>query len=139
MTASTAQLDAVQKIANLRTTELAYVAMSDTDLVEATYKLVGVLEDELGDRLYWHIGELLERFAPDLERASTEAQYAEDDNRENEIAACFASIDRRAEAREVFRGARRRQHLTEWAERRFSRVTSAAGNGQTPPNDGGRS
>lgn len=101
---STVELEAVQKIAALNPHDIPFVVMSDLDLVEATYGLVGTIKgDELADRLYGLIGEILERFAPDAEWAHIEKDYEDDDNRENELAACRESIERRNAARELFR------------------------------------
>lgn len=99
--------EAVQKIVALNGNEREYVAKSDLELVESTYDLVRESKyNDLSDRFYWHIGELLERFAPDVEWAHIEKHYADDTNRENELAACRESIERRAAARDLFRGTR---------------------------------
>lgn len=104
---SAGALEAVQKIAALRSNEMPLVAMSDLELVEAMYDLVLAIKgDELADRFYGHIEELLERFAPAVGWAHIEQQYEDDDNRENELAARNESIGRREAARELFSRAR---------------------------------
>ncbi|MGH2715413.1 MAG: hypothetical protein ACRDM7_16280 [Thermoleophilaceae bacterium] len=94
--------------------ELEVVRMTDEELVRDLFATVRNVDDaEIMDRLYWLIGEALERWAPDLERRDHMlAQFEEvrdfessktEEDAEAEIEAHEKELARRAELRSKFR------------------------------------
>lgn len=85
-------------------TEAKYAAMSDVEVVKELWWTVGELEDsELADEVYWLSGEILERFAPELEREATAEQYKFERNSEAELAAHEKALARREALRKHLR------------------------------------
>ena len=83
------------------------IALSDSDLARLTYEYIGridLAEDVKNDALYFLVTEVFERFAPDVERAQLERDYAASDKQD-----LFWALDglRRREATRMIRDALR--------------------------------
>lgn len=80
--------------------ELKLILLDDLELVERLYKTIDNLpDDETSVELYWLVGEVLERFCPEVEwQASVRLRHF-DPNREPECAAILRSSLARHEAR----------------------------------------
>jgi hypothetical protein len=86
-----------------------YVRMDDVELVQELYRTIGELDDqEAGDRLYWLNGEILERWAPEVEWAEVERSYADDKDKDGELAAHAEALKQRRLMRDVYRKANER-------------------------------
>lgn len=80
-----------------------YVRMGDVELVRKLNAAIGEVDDDkVSDALYWLTGEILERWAPEVEWASTELDYAHDKNRERELQAHAEVIAQRQKARTIY-------------------------------------
>jgi hypothetical protein len=89
--------------------EIEYLRLEDVELVETVYAAIAALDDDnLSENLFRAVDEILERWAPGPCRAQIERQYRNDSDAATQIGDAFASIDRRAAAREGFREAYRR-------------------------------
>jgi len=81
---------------------------SDAELVRRTYALAGYLEDPLDDQFFRLVGEVLERFAPDVEWANVRRMRAEEygegsEQAKSELEGDRGGIERRARLREQAR------------------------------------
>lgn len=94
------------------TIEAQYAVMSDVEVVLEFSKAIGEVgdDDEVTERLYWLLGEALERWAPEVEWAEAEHQHAYDKNRERELVDHREALDRRAHLRRVLRDALPREN-----------------------------
>jgi hypothetical protein len=82
---------------------LRYVRMGDVELVQELFATLGTLEDDpRADRLYWLTGEVLERWAPEVDWAETEFGYRHDKNAADELKAHAEALKRRRLMREVY-------------------------------------
>jgi hypothetical protein len=93
--------------------EAPVLRMTDDELVEELWKVVGAVEGEVSDSLYQLIGELIERKAPELEIRSLERMYRGEANGNAEIEAAREGMERRAKAREAFASAFERVEVLE--------------------------
>ncbi len=83
-----------------------YLRMGDVELARKLDATIGEIDDDdLSDRLYWLTSEMLERWAPDVEWASIEIQYAHNTNRENELRDHAEAVAKRREARAIYQAA----------------------------------
>ena len=61
------------------------IALSDVELARLTYDYIGridLAEDVKNDALYFLVTEVFERFAPNVERAQLERDYADSDEQD---------------------------------------------------------
>lgn len=83
-----------------RPTEAKMAAFGDLALIEEIYALVKRVERgddraSLQDEFYWYLTEAFERFAPEVEWATVERQYEDDENRDTELRDARESFERR--------------------------------------------
>lgn len=74
------------------------IALDDLELAGKTFELIGDASDELSSALYFLVGEMLERFAPDVARADL-ARIYNDPREADELLDALAGLRRRQAAR----------------------------------------